>query len=284
MLAHVSLRIIPRFRILYKKKFKKTKATIGKNMEKLLIFNLILIAIIALGLCLIRKYVKKEGTKSIILIAAALFTIVLHYSSFLFRIFSGGNAIEYLGETPNLILPIYPCNVVMWSALIFAFLKDKRSRVGAFFTDYLFWFGIVSTLVGMFANVDFIMNPTLADYENFKSITAHATLLFNILLLPIFGYIKIDVKRNMVNILISILVMAVIGGYCNLVFHALVSEAAAYDTNSMFLLHSPFDGLSFLTYPVIALIALPIYLAVFWICDLCVHKKGSADNKTSQKR
>ena len=85
----------------------------------------------------------------------------------------------------------------MWSALIFAFLKNKNSRVGKFFADYLFWFGIISTLVGMFANVDFINNPTLADYNNFKSIAAHATLLFNVLLLPIFGHIKISIKRQL---------------------------------------------------------------------------------------
>ncbi len=243
-------------------------------MGKLIIFNLFLIALIALGLWLVKKSVKKERTRNVILIAAALFTIVFHYSSFIFKLLSGGNAIEYLGETPNLILPIYPCNVVMWSALIFAFIKNKKSRVAEFFIDYLFWFGIASTLVGMFANVDFIMNPTLADYENFKSITAHATLLFNILLLPIFGYIKIDVKRNIINIIISIFVMAAIGCYCNLVFHALVSEAAAYDVNSMFLIHSPFEGLYFLTYPVISLIVIPIYFAIFVICDLCAHKNG----------
>ena len=243
-------------------------------MGKLIIFNLFLIALIALGLWLIKKCVKKERTQNVILIAAALFTIVFHYSSFIFKLLSSENAIEYLGETPNLILPIYPCNVVMWSALIFAFIKNKKSRVAEFFVDYLFWFGIASTLVGMFANVDFIMNPTLADYENFKSITAHATLLFNILLLPIFGYIKIDVKRNIINIIISIFVMAAIGSYCNLVFHALISEAAAYDVNSMFLIHSPFEGLEFLTYPVISLIVIPIYFAIFVICDLCAHKKG----------
>ena len=243
-------------------------------MTKLLIFNLFLIAIITIALCLIKKYVKKERTQNIIFIIAAVFTILFHYSSFIFKLLSGGNAMEYLSETPNLILPIYPCNVVMWSALIFAFIKNKRSRLGSFFVDYLFWFGIISTLVGMFANVDFIMNPTLADYENFKSITAHATLLFNILLLPIFGYVKIDVKRNIINISISILMMAIIGGYCNLVFHALVSEAAAYDVNSMFLIHSPFDGLEFLTYPAIALIAIPLYFVIFVICDLCARKKG----------
>ena len=243
-------------------------------MIKLLIFNLFLIAIITIALCLIKKYVKKERTQNIIFIIAAVFTILFHYSSFIFKLLSGGNAMEYLSETPNLILPIYPCNVVMWSALIFAFIKNKRSRLGSFFVDYLFCFGIISTLVGMFANVDFIMNPTLADYENFKSITAHATLLFNILLLPIFGYVKIDVKRNIINISLSILMMAIIGGYCNLVFHALVSEAAAYDVNSMFLIHSPFDGLEFLTYPAIALIAIPLYLAVFALCDLCTRKRN----------
>ncbi|MBE6944360.1 MAG: hypothetical protein E7453_08965 [Ruminococcaceae bacterium] len=243
-------------------------------MEKLILFNFILIAFIALGLWLIKKFVKKERTQNIILAAAAIFTILLHYSTFAFRLLTGNGAMEYLRVTPNLILPIYPCNVVMWSALIFGFLKNKRSRLGSFFADYLFWFGIISTLVGMFANMDFINNPTLADYENFKSIAAHATLLFNVLLLPFFGYIKIDVKRNITNIVISIFVMAAIGGYCNLVFHALASEAVAYDVNSMFLIHSPFEGLAFLTYPVIALIAVPVYFAVFVICDLCAHIKG----------
>ena len=248
-------------------------------MGKLIIFNFILIALIALGLWLVKKCVKTERTKNIILIAAAIFTIVFHYSSFIFKLLSGSNAIEYLGETPNLILPIYPCNVVMWSALIFGFLRNKQSKLGEFFADYIFWFGIISTLVGMFANVDFINNPTLADYENVKSIAAHATLLFNVLLLPLFGHIRIDVKRNIKNIVISILMMAVIGGYCNLVFHALVSESAAYNVNSMFLLHSPFEGLAFLTYPVISLIAVPFYFVLFVICDICAHKSESAFTK-----
>ena len=242
-------------------------------MGKLLIFNLILIVFIAFGLWLIKKYVKRERTKNLIFCVAAVFTILFHYSTLGFKLLTNGNAMEYLRDTPNLILPIYPCNVVMWSALIFAFLKNKNSRVGKFFADYLFWFGIISTLVGMFANVDFINNPTLADYNNFKSIAAHATLLFNVLLLPIFGHIKINIKRNLLNIIISIFVMAAIGFYCNLVFYVLVSAEAAYDVNSMFLIHSPFEGLDFLTYPVIALIAVPIYFAVFVICGRIFQRK-----------
>lgn len=242
-------------------------------MGKLLIFNFCLILLIVLGLLLIKKCVRSERARNIILLAVAAFTILFHYSSLIFKLISGEDAMGYLSTTPNLILPIYPCNVVMWSALIFALLKNKASRVGEFFADYLFWFGIISTLVGMFANVDFVKNPTLADYDNVKSIGAHATLLFNVLLLPLFGYVKIDVKRNITNIIISIFVMAAIGGYCNLVFSALVSEAAAYDVNSMFMLHSPFGGLEFLTYPVIALIAIPLYFGIFVLCDFFAHPK-----------
>ena len=245
-------------------------------MGKLMIFNFILIALIVLGLWLVKKHIKKERTQNIMLLVAAIFTILFHYSAFGFKLFFGENAIEYLSQTPNLLLPIYPCNVVMWCALIFALLKNKKSKLGVFIADYLFWFGIFSTLVGMFANVDFINNPTLADYENIKSIGAHATLLFNILLLAVFGYVKVDVKRNLKSIVLSIFLMAAIGSYCNLVFRTLVSEAAAYDVNSMFLIHSPFENIPFLTYPVISLISVPIYFLLFVICDLCFHKKRRA--------
>lgn len=245
-----------------------------KDMGKLFLFNFILIAMIVIGLWQVKKHVKKESAKKGILLFASLLTILFHYSLAGLKLFAGEDFVAYMGENPNLLLPIYPCNVVMWSALVFALLKNKTSRVGAFFADYLFWFGIVSTLVGMFANVDFIRNPTLADYENVKSIGAHATLLFNVLLLPLFGYIKTDVKRNITNIVISVFGMAVIGGYCNLVLGALASPETAYDQNAMFLIHSPFDGLDFLVYPVIALIAIPIYLLVFVLCDFVAHKKG----------
>ena len=54
----------------------------------------------------------------------------------------------------------------------------------------------------------------------------------------------------------------------------MISREAAYDVNSMFLLHSPFEGVGFLTYPVIALIAIPLYLGLFTVCELFAYKKG----------
>ena len=68
--------------------------------------------------------------------------------------------------------------------------------------------------------------------------------------------------------------MYVIGVYCNLVFETLVSAKMAYNVNSMFILHSPFDGVEFLTYPIISVIAIVFYLVLFAILELFIYKKG----------
>ena len=244
------------------------------KMKTLFIFNFIIIAFIVLALIGVKRICKSKRAEKLLLIASSLLTIACHYSSLLYHHLWGESAMWYLTDNPNLLLPIYPCNVVMWSCLIYAFLKNTDSRFGRFLGDYIFWFGIVSTLVGMFANVDFIRNPTLSDYDVTKGIVAHATLLFNVLLLPLFGRTTLRFKRNMSHIVISVLMMYAIGLYCNLVFKALVSEEMAYHVNSMFIIHSPFEGLDFLTYPTIAAFAILIYFILFTVCEIIAFPKG----------
>ena len=242
-------------------------------MLTLTIFNLILILIVGALLFAVKKTVKTEKGQNITLFIAAAATILLHYSTAIYLFVTGGDVFEYIGENPNLILPVYPCNVVMWSCLILPLLKNKDSMLGKLLVDYIFWFGIFSTLVGMFANVDFINNPTLKNYDITKSIVAHATLLFNVLLLPLFARIRLDFFRNMKNMIFSVIGMYIIGLYCNLVFKALVSEEMAYYKNSMFILHSPFEGLPFLKYPIIAAAGLILYFILFTVCDIIKNKK-----------
>lgn len=244
-------------------------------MDKLLILNFALILVISVALWLCKRFVRSRRGGNILLLCAAVVTVLCHYSTLLYHLFTGGPAMEHLRDTPNLILPIYPCNVVMWCCVIFGFCRQKQSRFCRFLADYIFWFGILSTLVGMFANVDFIMNPTLADWSVTKSILAHATMLFNVLLLPVYGHIRIDLPKNWLHILISEGVMLAIGAYCNLIFQVLVSDAMAYQVNSMFLIHSPFAGIPYLTYPLIAGMALVLYGLLFWICELFAYKKGN---------
>ena len=243
-------------------------------MLKLILFNCLLLFVVGALLLLVKRTVRSEKAERIILLVSAAVTIVFHYSTLIFRCITGNAPLEYIADNPNLILPIYPCNVVMWACLILGLLRDKDSKLAQLLCDYVFWFGIFSTLVGMFANVDFIMNPTLRNYDITKSIVAHATLLFNVLLLPLFGRIEIGFVRNMKHMVTSVIGMYLIGLYCNLVFKVLVSAEAAYDVNSMFIIHSPFEGLDFLTYPIIALAALFLYFCLFTVCELVKYPKG----------
>ena len=254
-------------------------------MYQLLILNTSFFAAFAVILLIIKKRVKTERTKNILLLVAPIITLLVHYSQFVYDVMTGGDIVAHLGANPNLYMPLYPCNIVMWLTLIFALLKNKGSKFGEFCVDFIFWFGVVAAVIGMFANEDFIRTQSIADFAILKSIIAHATLFFNILLLPILGYVKIDVKKNFKNIVISVLLMGVTGAYCTLIFYALVSYEQAYFINSMFMMHSPFAGLDFLTYPVVALIAVPLYFGLFVICDLCAHKKGERFyNKTKNNR
>lgn len=244
-------------------------------MGKLIIFNCILLCIIFAGVYYLKKYIKKEKNKNLILLLAALLTILCHYSTFIYLCFTNGSATEYLKQNINLLLPIYPCNVVMWGALIYGIMPNKKSKGALFLVDYLFWFGIISTLVGMFANVDFINNPTFKDYEVTKSIVAHATLLFNILLICAFKHIKVNLFKNMLHIIISVIMMYIIGLYCNGLLEILVSEELANNVNSMFIRTSPFPSIKFLIYPIIALCSLVLYFGLFCICEIFAYEKGN---------
>lgn len=244
-------------------------------MLKLVLLNIGLIVIISAVLFVLNKLIKSEKGRDICLLISSVLTILCHYSSLLYHYLSNGTQMDFLRSNPNLILPIYPCNVVMWCCLIYGLLKNKKSKFADYLVDYIFWFGIVSCLVGMFANVDFVRNPTLADYDVTKGIVAHGFMLLNVLLFVVFKRVKIDLLQNIKHIVISILMMLVIGLYCNLLYTVVVSEETAYNVNSMFLIHSPFDGLPFLKYPLISVAAILLYFAVFVIIDLIKYKKGN---------
>jgi cytochrome c biogenesis factor len=130
-------------------------------MGKLIIFNCMLLLIIFIGLFLCKKFIRTEKSKNLTLFFSSVLTILCHYSTLIYLCITNGDSLEYLKQNPNLLLPIYPCNVVMWGCLIYGIMKNKESKGAMFLADYLFWFGIFSTLVGMFANVDFINNPSL---------------------------------------------------------------------------------------------------------------------------
>lgn len=244
-------------------------------MIDLFIFNIVLILIIVAVLIVFRKTCKSDRSKYIVLLSISIGTILCHYSSLLYHQIVDNSAMDFLKSNPNLILPIYPCNVVMWLSFVYGIIKNKQNKFTLFLGDYIFWFGIASALVGMFVNIDYFREPTLLNYDVTKGIVAHAIMLLNVLALPVLGFTKIKLERNIIHILISIVMMYLIGQYCNLVFTVIGSDKMAYDVNSMFIIHSPFEGVNFLTYPIITSIAFIIYFGVFFILEFIMYKKGN---------
>jgi hypothetical protein len=243
-------------------------------MKELILFNMLLIVIIVGIMIVLKKYVKSSKGENIAILITSISVALCHYSSIPYHIFTSGSAMDFLRSNPNLLLPIYPCNVVMWLGIVYGVSKNKESKFNRFLCDYLFWFGIISALVGMFVNIDFMNNPSFKDYDVVKGIVAHAIMLLNVLLLPLFNRIKIKLERNMLHILISVIMMYAIGAYCNLMFETLVSYDKAYNVNSMFILHSPFEGVEFLTYPIIGVMAIGFYFIVFAIAEMFAYKRG----------
>ena len=242
-------------------------------MGILVAFNLVLILIATGLLVATKKWARSARAQHAVILIAGVVTVLVHYSSFFYYL-TTGTALEYVRENLCLILPLYPCNILMWCALVYGFICNKESKIALLLSDFLFWFGIFATMAGMFANFDFLANPTLTDYEVVKSILAHATLLFNILLIPVLGHLRPRFGRNMFNIIVAIVSMCLIGLYCNLTLEVLVSYEMALDMNSMFLLQTPFEPMPFLRGQIIAPAATVLYFILFTVLDIIRLPRG----------
>ena len=73
-------------------------------MGTLVIFNGALIFAIVLFLLGVKKWIRSEMARRIILLVAPIVTIAFHYSSFIYHLIFTGGGIEYLSNTPNLLL------------------------------------------------------------------------------------------------------------------------------------------------------------------------------------
>ena len=72
----------------------------------------------------------------------------------------------------------------------------------------------------------------------------------------------------------AVILMYLIGLYCNKIFEIFTSADEAYNVNSMFILHSPFPAVPFLTYPVIAGCAVVLDFLLFSVCELIAYPKA----------
>ena len=245
-------------------------------MILLLTISFILLTIGIGFLVFAKRFIDTEKEIRILFLVLPILTVLAQYSGVLYFLIKDGSATQYLSDNPNLLFPIFPCNVVMWSLLAIGIFFNKReTRFVQILIDFCFFFGIFSALTGMIANVDFLNNPSITNFNGTKSIVSHALMLTNIIGLGIYKIVKIDLTPNYIHLVIGVLVMGLIGVINNAMCWIIKGEEYAYEINSMFLLRPSYSKISWLKYQIIAPIALVLYFGLFVILYLIFYKKGN---------
>ena len=208
-----------------------------KDMWGLNLYILVSTIITILILKYFKKHVISIERKNKILKFFAIITVVLHYSSIPVDYFSSGSA----SVDGTMLLPIFPCNVAMWTLVLVAFFKNKSGKVFDFFTQLTFYVGVGGGMLGIAFNEAYINNPSLSDWSVLKGLLSHSTMLIGSLYLFVGEYFEIRVT-NMKNIILSLLFLLV-DGIVVILIHVLFKLDPP---NSMYLLEAPYDSLPWL--------------------------------------
>ena len=231
------------------------------NLQHIL-YMLISGVITAALLILAAKFAKSNGSKSLILKSSAVITVLIHYSSLVVDFFENGG--EALVEN-NHILPVYPCNIIMWMLLIFAFIEKKDSIPAKMLAEFCFIAGIVCGTVGIVFNINFDNNPTLADYHILKGLLSHSTMLFGCIYVGILRYVKFGMF-NILSLTAGLLVFV----SCGLVVDGLYSAFGMTPPDGIFIKEVPYVGISSI---ILGAALILVIFAVYALIELRLPKE-----------
>lgn len=216
------------------------------------------------GLILCRKYVKQDKSKKLVLKIFAILTVIIHYSILYVDFFSTGVA----EAEPPLLLPIYPCNVMMWLLLICAFIKNDKSKFAKALYEFTFYAGIICGSIGILLNENFASNPSLLHWYSLRGLLSHSTMVFGCLYILVGGFIRIDVS----NCLSSVfgLCLFLVDGF---IINSLYLIFGLGQCNSMFLQKVPFEACPWLNTYVMGLMGLMLVFVFTCICEHFTKQK-----------
>ena len=245
-------------------------------MKFLLFYYLITILLCSIILYICHKKIKTDYTKELVLKIITITTVILHYSDVWVSYFTTG--------TPDVgnshMFAIYPCHIMMWLSLIFAFLSKKDTRIGHVLADFMFYVGFFCGTIGIVVNDSYLSTPDLGDYEVLKGLLSHSTLLLGCLYVFVMKYVKVNAFRNLTSAIVGFLVFIVDGVFVINLFKLFDIDPV----NAMYLLEPPFADLPFIN---TATIGIAGVLAVFGLATAMEYfflpKEERWINKISHK-
>jgi hypothetical protein len=203
------------------------------------------------------KFLKEQRHKNLILKLSAVITVLIHYSDLLVEYLkNNGEAIA--GKT--YLLPVYPCNIVMWMLLVLAFIENKNGTVFRVLAEFCFVIGTVCGVIGILLNENFADNPTLLDYSIFKGLLSHSTMLFGCIYLYVGRYVKFGIF-NTVSMFFGFSVFVICGIAVNLLHTANGMEAP----DGIWIEGVPYVGVSSI---ILGLLFILAYFGVFALIEL----------------
>ena len=210
------------------------------------------------------RKVKEDNSKNLILKISAILTVILHYSVLYVDFFTTGTATV----DNTMLLPVYPCNIAMWLLLIVALIKNKQSKVAVVLMEITFYLGVIGGGIGLIFNENYMNNPSFADWNIFKGLLSHSTLIFGSLWILVGGYIKIGVK-NMVSVVIGLVGLLADG----LLIIGLFKLCGLQPPNCMFLLENPFPQIKFFNPFLLGIVAIILIFLFTALYEQIAYKK-----------
>ena len=215
----------------------------------------------ALLLYFASRFITKDRNKSRVLKLSALLTVIIHISDIWVGYFKSGGDVSV--ESVH-ILPMYPCNIVMWMLLITAFIENKDGKLFRLLGEFCFVVGTLSGVIGILLNENFDANPTLTDYYVLKGLLSHSTMIFGCLYLFVGGYVKPGISSTL-SLFFGFGTFVVCGLLVNLLYGAFGMESP----DGIWLNGVPYLGVSSV---VLGFFVVVIYFAAFALCELRLPK------------
>ena len=203
------------------------------NLEHIL-YMVISGALSVVILLLANKYATDDRSKNRILKIFAILTVIIHYSNLWVDYFTNGGTATLEN---NQLLPVYPCNVVMWMLLVASLIRNKDSLPFQMLGEFCFYAGSICGTLGIVMNINFGNNPTLADYDIFKGLLSHSTMLLGCIYMLVGGFIRIRVF-NAVSVAAGLGVFLTCGVAVNALYEYFGLEAP----DGMWLHSNPYIG------------------------------------------
>lgn len=229
------------------------------------IWYMVLSAAASVGLLVLAHlYLKTQKQKDSFLKFWALITVALHYSSLWVDFFKDGD--KTIGE--NMLFAIYPCNICMWLLFAVSLIRNKESLVFKILAEFVFWGGTVCGIIGIVLNENYVGSIGLADYEIFKGLISHSTMVMGALYLLVGKYVKIRVF-NVISVAVGLTIFIVNGTIINTLYEIFEREPC----NSMYLQEPPFDNMPWFNTLLIGVIAISVCFIITAIYEQIALKK-----------